>query len=124
PELSKFTKDDTNVESGYGMNRVHWNGDGTPGGAPPDPPTMDYLSGGGKRGVATLSQVALPAGTIFATDHGGQEVIWEYGDDKHGYVRGLQPDGKPFPGNKAWRPEDIKAAKRHSGGCNYVFMDG
>src|SRR5207237_1171744 len=92
PELSRFTQDDLNVESGYGMNRVHWNGDDRAGGSPPDPPTMDYLSGGGKRGVARLSEVVLPAGTIFATDHEGEEVLWRYGSDKHGFVRAVQAD--------------------------------
>jgi prepilin-type N-terminal cleavage/methylation domain-containing protein/prepilin-type processing-associated H-X9-DG protein len=126
PELSKFTQDDANVQSGYGMNRVHWNGDGKPGGIPPDPPTMDYGSGGGKRGTATLAAVNLPAQTIFATDHEGQEVLWRWGDDKHGFMRALLPDGTPWPGNKkdSNSPEGIKAAARHGGGCNYVFLDG
>jgi prepilin-type processing-associated H-X9-DG protein len=102
-------------------------GDGTPGGSPPDPPTMDYTSGGGKRGTARLSQVELPAGTIFATDHDGQEVIWTYGSDKHGFIRALQPDGKPYPANNPdtnKRPGQYKAAARHGGGANYVFIDG
>jgi len=127
PELSKFTQDDANVESGYGMNRVHWNGDGVAGGKPPDPPTMDYTSAGGKRGVATLAAVELPAGTIFATDHEGQEVIWTHDSDAHGFIRALQPDGKPYPTNTAntnKRPGIFKSATRHSGGCNYVFIDG
>jgi prepilin-type processing-associated H-X9-DG protein/prepilin-type N-terminal cleavage/methylation domain-containing protein len=125
PELSAFTKDDASVQSGYGMNRVHWNGDGTPGGIPPDPPTMDYGSGGGKRGVASMAQIEAPAETIFATDHGGQEVLWQYGDDKHGFVRALQPNGKPYPGNQSVdRKEDFQAAIRHGGGANYVFCDG
>lgn len=126
PELSKFTQDEASVQSGYGMNRVHWNGDQVPGGSPPDPPTMDYNSGGGKRGTATLSQVELPAQTIFATDHEGQEVLWRWGDDKHGFVRALLPDGSPWPGTRkdSNSPEGAKAAARHSGGANYVFMDG
>jgi len=127
PELSKFTQDDTSVESGYGMNRVHWFGDDKPGGSPPDPPTMDYLSGGGKRGVVTLAEVQVPAQSIFATDHDGQEVLWTHGSDQHGFVRALQPDGKPYPGNTKddnARKEQFKAAARHNGGCNYVFMDG
>jgi prepilin-type processing-associated H-X9-DG protein len=53
-----------------------------------------------------------------------KEVLWEYGQRRHGYVRGVLPDGKPYPGNQKWRADDIKAAQRHSGGANYVFMDG
>jgi prepilin-type processing-associated H-X9-DG protein/prepilin-type N-terminal cleavage/methylation domain-containing protein len=127
PELSKFTKEDISVESGYGMNRVHWNGDDKVGGTAPDPPTMDYLSGGGKRGVATLSAVEAPAETIFATDHDGQEVLWTHGSDTHGFVRALQSDGKPYPTNVKDtnnRKEQFKAASRHGGGANYVFVDG
>jgi prepilin-type processing-associated H-X9-DG protein len=54
-------------------------------------------------------------------------VIWTHGTDKHGFVRALQADGKPYPGNTPddnKRKEQFKAASRHSGGCNYVFMDG
>jgi prepilin-type processing-associated H-X9-DG protein/prepilin-type N-terminal cleavage/methylation domain-containing protein len=126
PELSRFTLDDASVQSGYGMNRVHWDGDGTPGGSPPDPPTMDYGSLGGKRGTATLSQVVLPAGTIFATDHEGEEVLWRYHSDKHGFVRALQADGKPYPNNTrdSNSPAGLKAAARHGGGADYLFLDG
>jgi prepilin-type processing-associated H-X9-DG protein len=127
PEFARFTQDDANVESGYGMNRVHWNGDEKVGGSPPDPPTMDYGSGGGRRGVAVLSAVEVPAETIFATDHDGQEVVWTHGSDKHGFIRALQPDGTTYKTNMSdtnRRPSLFKAAARHGGGANYVFLDG
>ena len=54
----------------------------------------------------TMPEILSPSEVIMATDFTGDHVISHFGTQEHGFVR-RDP-----------------AATRHSGGCNYLFVDG
>jgi prepilin-type N-terminal cleavage/methylation domain-containing protein/prepilin-type processing-associated H-X9-DG protein len=101
------------LESGYGMNRVHFTLQGV------------HPSTGDNYGVPDAT-VAAPAECILLEDSiNGFGPNWDgwysvfYGPSKPGYIRGISKPDSQLPQSK----QDT-GAFRHNGGATYIFVDG